>query len=104
RGLHQAIEPEAEEAHVVAAADIVDARISHPGQILHGGIPPLVEQARRREHAHPGGRRAIGLYGIRYISTLGAASSAPQSGELPAISGLPEARTVRTAPRIGQTT
>ena len=69
RGLHQPIEPEAEEADVVAAADIVDAGISHLGQILHGGIPALVEQARRREHADPEGWRAIGLCGIRHIST-----------------------------------
>ncbi len=88
RGLHQPIEPEAEEADVVAAADIVDAGISHLGQILHGGIPALVEQARRREHADPEGWRAIGLCGIRHISTLGAAGSTPQSGELPAPGGV----------------
>ena len=82
RSLYQAIEPEAEEAHVVPAADIVDARLPHPGQIFPGGIRTPAEQAGRREQTNPGGRGAGGRCGVRHISTLGPVSSAPQSREI----------------------
>jgi hypothetical protein len=40
---------------VVAAADIVDARVRDLRQELPGGLLALLEQAKRRERANPGG-------------------------------------------------
>ena len=71
RGLHEAVEPAAaKEAYVVAAADIVDARVRDLRQELPSGLLVLLEQAKRREHANPGGWSADSLCGIRHISTL----------------------------------
>jgi hypothetical protein len=56
RGLYEAVESQAEEAHVVAAADVVDARLPGLRQNVPGrGRIPAGQQGNRREHAHPGG-------------------------------------------------
>ena len=46
RGLHEAVGADAEEAHVIAAADIVDARVRGLGQELPGSLWTPAEQAR----------------------------------------------------------
>jgi len=54
RGLDEAVEPQAgEEAHVVAAADVVDARVADLRQKGAGGLRAPLEQAVGREHADP---------------------------------------------------
>jgi len=50
--LHQPVEPHpAEEAHMVPAADVVDAGRRHPRQVGPGCLRGLLEQAQGREHA-----------------------------------------------------
>lgn len=70
RGLHEAVGPIAEEAHVVAAADIVDVGLPDLRQKFAGGCRIPVEQAEWREHADPGGRGGDRLHCIRHVSTL----------------------------------
>jgi hypothetical protein len=52
-GLYEAVEPHAGETHVVAAADMVDARLADVLQERAGSLRALLEQAERREHADP---------------------------------------------------
>jgi hypothetical protein len=59
-GLHEPVEPHAgEEAHVIAAADMVDARLGGLRQERPRGSWAMPEQVERRKHAHPrrSGRR-----------------------------------------------
>src|SRR5580658_8367744 len=105
RGLHEAVEPAAaEETYVVAAAYIVDACVRDLRQELPGGLLVLLEQVKRREHANPGGWSADSLCEIRHISTLWPISSAPPSGELPAIREPIGSRKALAGARIGRTT
>ena len=41
-GLHEPVEPRAREAHVVSAADMVDARVADPRQKYPGGLLALL--------------------------------------------------------------
>ncbi len=53
-GLHEPVEPCTGKAHVVSAADMVDARLGGPRQECPGSLRALLQQAGGREHAHPG--------------------------------------------------
>ena len=53
RGLHQPVEPHPGEAHVVAAANVVDAFFADVRQEGAGGLRALLQQAGGREHADP---------------------------------------------------
>lgn len=53
-GLHEAVEPDAGEAHMVSAADMVDARLIGLRQERASNLRTLLEQAEGREHADPG--------------------------------------------------
>jgi len=89
-GLHEAVESEAEEADMVAAADIVDARLPGLRQKVPGhGRVPAGQQGDRREHANSGGRGAGGWRGVSHTLTLGPPRPAQQSGDLPGIAPVP---------------
>ena len=53
-GLHQPVEPRAGETDVVAAADVIDARLCGLREECAGSLRALLEQTERREHADPG--------------------------------------------------
>jgi hypothetical protein len=53
RGLHQPVEPDVGEAHMIGAAQVVDARVADPGQEAASGRRALLQQAEWREHADP---------------------------------------------------
>src|SRR5207344_643997 len=54
-GLHEPVEPRAdEEAHMVSAADVVDARVGDPRQECPGGLWAPLKQVEGWEDADPG--------------------------------------------------
>ena len=56
RGLHEPVEARTgEEAHVIRAADMVEACVADQGEIGPGRGRIPVEQVDGREHAHPDG-------------------------------------------------
>jgi hypothetical protein len=60
RGLHEPVEAQAsDEAHVVAAADMVDAGLADAGQERPGGGRIPAQQVEGREHADPRGRGGV---------------------------------------------
>jgi hypothetical protein len=52
-GLHEPVEPCAGEAHVVSAADMVDARLPGPRQQCPSSLPAPFQQVEGRKHADP---------------------------------------------------